>query len=264
MLNKLSVLFQRITDKLSMEVEIMLEIKNFSKFYGNKKVVENLSISVQSGDIYGFIGANGAGKTTTIKAIVGIHDFENGSITIDGHSIKEEPIICKKMMAYIPDNPDLYEHLTGFQYINFIADLFEVSTEMRRERIQRYGDLFGMTKNLSGMISSYSHGMKQKTAIISALVHSPKLLILDEPFVGLDPKATFLLKKIMHECVSEGGAIFFSTHVLDVAEKLCNKIAIMKNGKLIASGNTEEVKGNKSLETFFMEVQDNEQNLDIN
>ena len=236
----------------------MLEIKNFSKFYGNKKAVENLSISVQSGDIYGFIGANGAGKTTTIKAIVGIHDFENGSITIDGHSIKEEPVICKKMMAYIPDNPDLYEHLTGFQYINFIADLFEVSTEMRRERIQRYGDLFGMTKNLSGMISSYSHGMKQKTAIISALVHSPKLLILDEPFVGLDPKATFLLKKIMHECVSEGGAIFFSTHVLDVAEKLCNKIAIMKNGKLITSGNTEEVKGNKSLETFFMEVQDNE------
>ena len=249
---------------MSMEIEIMLEIKNFSKFYGNKKVVENLSISVQPGDIYGFIGANGAGKTTTIKAIVGIHDFENGSITIDGHSIKEEPVICKKMMAYIPDNPDLYEHLTGFQYINFIADLFEVSTEMRRERIQRYGDLFGMTKNLSGMISSYSHGMKQKTAIISALVHSPKLLILDEPFVGLDPKATFLLKKIMHECVSDGGAIFFSTHVLDVAEKLCNKIAIIKNGKLIASGNTEEVKGNKSLETFFMEVQDNEQNLDIN
>ena len=242
----------------------MLEINNFSKFYGDKKVVDNLSISVQSGDIYGFIGANGAGKTTTIKAVVGIHDFENGSITIDGHSIKGEPVICKKMMAYIPDNPDLYEHLTGFQYINFIADLFEVSTEMRRERIQRYGDLFGMTKNLSGMISSYSHGMKQRTAIISALVHSPKLLILDEPFVGLDPKATFLLKKIMHECVSDGGAIFFSTHVLDVAEKLCNKIAIIKNGKLIASGNTEEVKGNKSLETFFMEVQDNEQNLDIN
>ena len=249
---------------MSMEIEIMLEIKNFSKFYGNKKVVENLSISVQPGDIYGFIGANGAGKTTTIKAIVGIHDFENGSITIDGHSIKEEPVICKKMMAYIPDNPDLYEHLTGFQYINFIADLFEVSTEMRRERIQRYGDLFEMTKTLSGIISSYSHGMKQRTAIISALVHSPKLLILDEPFVGLGPKATFLLKKIMHECVSDGGAIFFSTHVLDVAEKLCNKIAIIKNGKLIASGNTEEVKGNKSLETFFMEVQDNEQNLDIN
>ena len=238
----------------------MLEIKNFSKFYGNKKTVENLSISVQSGDIYGFIGANGAGKTTTIKAVVGIHDFENGSITIDGHSIKEEPVICKKMMAYIPDNPDLYEHLTGFQYINFIADLFEVSTEIRKERIRKYSDLFEMTEHLSRMISSYSHGMKQRTAIISALVHSPKLLILDEPFVGLDPKATFLLKKIMHECVSDGGAIFFSTHVLDVAEKLCNKIAIIKNGKLIASGNTEEVKGNKSLETFFMEVQDNEQN----
>ena len=260
----------------------MLEINHCSKFYGDKKVVDNLSISVQSGDIYGFIGANGAGKTTTIKAVLGIHDFENGSITIDGHSIKEEPVICKKMMAYIPDNPDLYEHLTGFQYINFIADLFEVSTEMRRERIQRYGDLFGisteirrerirkysdlfeMTKHLSGMISSYSHGMKQRTAIISALVHSPKLLILDEPFVGLDPKAAFLLKKVMHECVSDGGAIFFSTHVLDVAEKLCNKIAIIKNGKLIASGNIEEVKGDKTLETFFMEVQDNEQNLDTN
>ena len=242
----------------------MLEINNFSKFYGDKKVVDNLSISVQSGDIYGFIGANGAGKTTTIKAVLGIHDFENGSITIDGHSIKEEPVICKKMMAYIPDNPDLYEHMTGFQYINFIADLFEISTEIRRERIRKYSDLFEMTNHLSGMISSYSHGMKQRTAIISALVHSPKLLILDEPFVGLDPKAAFLLKKVMHECVSDGGAIFFSTHVLDVAEKLCNKIAIIKNGKLIASGNTEEVKGNKSLETFFMEVQDNEQNLDIN
>ena len=238
----------------------MLEIKNFSKFYGNKKAVENLSISVQSGDIYGFIGANGAGKTTTIKAVVGIHDFENGSITIDGHSIKEDAVICIKMMAYIPDNPDLYEHMTGFQYINFIADIFEISTEIRRERIQRYSALFEMTEHLSGMISSYSHGMKQRTAIISALVHSPKLLILDEPFVGLDPKAAFLLKKVMHECVSDGGAIFFSTHVLDVAEKLCNKIAIIKNGKLIASGNTEEVKGNKSLETFFMEVQDNEQN----
>ena len=242
----------------------MLEINNFSKFYGDKKVVDNLSISVQSGDIYGFIGANGAGKTTTIKAVLGIHDFENGSIMIDGHSIKKEPVICKKMMAYIPDNPDLYEHMTGFQYINFIADLFEISTEIRRERIRKYSDLFEMTNHLSGMISSYSHGMKQRTAIISALVHSPKLLILDEPFVGLDPKAAFLLKKVMHECVSDGGAIFFSTHVLDVAEKLCNKIAIIKNGKLIARGNTEEVKGDKTLETFFMEVQDNEQTLDTN
>ena len=171
----------------------MLEIKNFSKFYGDKKVVDNLSISVQSGDIYGFIGANGAGKTTTIKAVVGIHDFEGGSITVGGHSIKSQPVICKKMMAYIPDNPDLYEHLTGFQYINFIADLFEVSTEIRKERIQKYSDLFEMTKYLSGLISSYSHGMKQRTAIISALVHDPKLFILDEPFVGLDPKAAFCL-----------------------------------------------------------------------
>ena len=236
----------------------MLEIKNFSKSYGEKKVVDSLSISVQPGDIYGFIGANGAGKTTTIKAVVGIHDFEDGSITINGHSIKEEPVICKKMMAYIPDNPDLYEHMTGLQYINFIADLFEIPTKIRRERIQKYGDLFDMTEYLSGLISSYSHGMKQRTAIISALVHSPKLLILDEPFVGLDPKATFLLKKIMRECVSDGGAIFFSTHVLDVAEKLCNKIAIIKNSKLIASGNTGDVKGAESLEAFFMEVQDNE------
>lgn len=236
----------------------MLEIKNFSKSYGDKKVVDNLSISVQPGDIYGFIGANGAGKTTTIKAVVGIHDFEDGSIIINGHSIKEEPVICKKMMAYIPDNPDLYEHMTGLQYINFIADLFEIPTKIRRERIQNYGDLFDMTEHLSGLISSYSHGMKQRTAIISALVHSPKLLILDEPFVGLDPKATFLLKKIMHECVSDGGAIFFSTHVLDVAEKLCNKIAIIKNGKLVASGNTGDIKGNESLEAFFMEVQGNE------
>lgn len=236
----------------------MLEIKNFSKSYGDKKVVDNLSTSVQPGDIYGFIGANGAGKTTTIKAVVGIHDFEDGSIIINGYSIKEEPVICKKMMAYIPDNPDLYEHMTGLQYINFIADLFEIPTKIRRERIQKYGDLFDMTEHLSEIISSYSHGMKQRTAIISALVHSPKLLILDEPFVGLDPKATFLLKKIMHECVSDGGAIFFSTHVLDVAEKLCNKIAIIKNGKLIASGNTRDVKGDESLEAFFMEVQDNE------
>ena len=240
----------------------MLEIKNFSKFYGNKKVVDNLSISVQSGDIYGFIGANGAGKTTTIKAVVGIHDFEGGSITVGGHSIKSQSVICKKMMAYIPDNPDLYEHLTGFQYINFIADLFEVSTEIRKERIQKYSDLFEMTKYLSGLISSYSHGMKQRTAIISALVHDPKLFILDEPFVGLDPKAAFCLKSIMHEFVSNGGAVFFSTHVLEVAEKLCNKIAIIKNGKLIASGNIGDVKGDKSLEAFFMEVEDNEKNVD--
>lgn len=236
----------------------MLEIKNFSKSYGNKKVVEDLSIFVEAGDIYGFIGGNGAGKTTTIKAVVGIHDFDIGDIKIEGLSIKDEMIACKKIMAYIPDNPDLYEHLTGFQYINFIADLYEVSNKERKDKIQKYGDLFEMTNNLSNIISSYSHGMKQRLAIISALIHSPKLLILDEPFVGLDPKATFLLKNIMHEFVIDGGAIFFSTHVLEVAEKLCNKIAIIKNGRLVASGYTEEVKGNQSLESYFMEVQSHE------
>lgn len=234
----------------------MLEIKNLTKSYSEqKKAVDDLSLSIEPGDIYGFIGANGAGKTTTIKAAAGIHDFDNGSICIGGHSIKEEPIICKKMMAYMPDNPDLYEHLTGYQYISFIADLFDIPNEERRAKIQKYGCLFEMTGNLANIISSYSHGMKQRTAIISALVHSPKLLILDEPFVGLDPKATFALKQVMQECVSAGGAIFFSTHILDVAEKLCNKIAIIKGGKLIVSGSTETVKGNQSLESFFMEVQ---------
>ena len=240
----------------------MFQVENITVNYGMIQAVRGVSFEVNQGEIVALIGANGAGKTTTIKAVVGIHDFEDGSIIINGHSIKEEPVICKKMMAYIPDNPDLYEHMTGLQYINFIADLFEIPTKIRRERIQNYGDLFDMTEHLSGIISSYSHGMKQRTAIISALVHSPKLLILDEPFVGLDPKATFLLKKIMHECVSDGGAIFFSTHVLDVAEKLCNKIAIIKNGKLIASGNIGDVKGDKSLEAFFMEVEDNEKIVD--
>lgn len=234
----------------------MLEIENFTKSYTQKiKAVDSLSLSVAPGDIYGFIGANGAGKTTTIKAITGIHDFDSGSITICGHSIQKEPLICKKMMAYLPDNPDLYEHLTGFQYINFIADLFQVSTAVRREKIQRYCDLFEMTKDLDHLISSYSHGMKQRTAIISALIHSPKLLILDEPFVGLDPKAAFALKQVMQECVLEGGAIFFSTHILDVAEKLCNKIAVIQSGKLIANGNLADVIGNQSLEAFYMEVQ---------
>ncbi len=234
----------------------MLEIENFTKSYTQKiKAVDSLSLSVEPGDIYAFIGANGAGKTTTIKAITGIHDFDSGSITICGHSIKKEPLICKKMMAYLPDNPDLYEHLTGFQYINFIADLFQVSTAARKEKIQRYCDLFEMTKDLDYLISSYSHGMKQRTAIISALVHSPKLFILDEPFVGLDPNAAFALKQVMQECVLEGGAIFFSTHILDVAEKLCNKIAVIQSGKLIANGNLADVIGNQSLEAFYMEVQ---------
>ena len=236
----------------------MLEIKNFSKSYGDKKVVDNLSISVQPGDIYGFIGANGAGKTTTIKAVVGIHDFEDGSIIINGHSIKEEPVICKKMMAYIPDNPDLYEHMTGIQYINFIADLFEIPTKIRKERIQKYGDLFDMTDHLSGIISSYSHGMKQRLALIAALLHEPELLILDEPFVGLDPKGAYYFKQIMRELASQGHAIFFSTHVLEVAEELCNKIAILQKGRLVANGRTSEVKGTSSLEQVFMELQEDD------
>jgi len=234
----------------------ILEIKNLTKIYSNKKkAIDNLTLSIEAGDIFGFIGANGAGKTTTLKAVVGIHSFDEGEIIIGSHSIKKDPLSCKAMLAYIPDNPDLYEHLTGYQYIHFIADLYNVSTSRRAQAIKEYGDLFEMTPNLGNVISSYSHGMKQRTAIIAALVHSPKLLILDEPFVGLDPKATFLLKQVMQECVSNGGAIFFSTHVLDVAEKLCNKIAVIKAGKLIASGPTEEVKGNQSLETFFMEVE---------
>lgn len=235
----------------------MLNIKNFSKTYnGKKKAVDDLSLTIEQGDIYGFIGANGAGKTSTIKAVVGIHDFESGSIDICGHSIKKEPLLCKSMLAYIPDNPDLYEHLTGYQYINFIADLFQVSDTERTEKVKQYGELFEMTDSLGNIIASYSHGMKQRTAIISALVHSPKLLILDEPFVGLDPKAAFTLKQVMRELTANGGAIFFSTHVLDVAEKLCNKLAIIKSGKLIASGLTEAVKGNQSLENYFMEIQD--------
>lgn len=234
----------------------ILEIKNLTKIYNSKrKAVDSLTLSIEAGDIFGFIGANGAGKTTTLKAVAGIHDFDEGKISIGGHSIKKDPIACKSILAYIPDTPDLYEHLTGYQYINFIADLYNITTLQRTLAIKKYSDLFEMTPNLENVISSYSHGMKQRTAIISALVHSPKLLILDEPFVGLDPKATFLLKQVMQECVSNGAAIFFSTHVLDVAEKLCNKVAIIKAGRLIANGPVETVKGNQSLEDFFMEVQ---------
>ncbi|NGP46470.1 ABC transporter ATP-binding protein [Bacillaceae bacterium SIJ1] len=235
----------------------MLEIKNLTKMYGQqKKAVDNLSLTIKAGDIFGFIGGNGAGKTSTIKAVVGIHQIDHGDILIDGHSMKKQPLVCKKMMAYIPDHPDLYEHLTGYQYINFIADLYNIPTAERVEKTRKYSELFEMTANLGNIISTYSHGMKQRTNIIAAMVHSPKLLILDEPFVGLDPKAVFSLKQVMQDCVSNGGAIFFSTHVLDVAEKLCNKIAIIKQGKLVASGLTEHVKGAHSLEAFFMEVQD--------
>ena len=223
-------------------------------YKGGKSAVKDLSLSVKPGDIYGFIGHNGAGKTSTIKCVVGIQDFEEGEITIDGVSIKENPMYCKESLAYIPDNPDLYEYLTGIQYLNFVADIFRLSKKDREERIKKEAEAFEITAALGDLISSYSHGMKQKLAIIGALIHRPKLLILDEPFVGLDPKATLVLKNRMHAMCEEGTAIFFSTHVLDVAEKLCNKVAIIKGGELIAAGDTKELVQGESLESVFMEV----------
>ncbi|MEA4853177.1 MAG: ABC transporter ATP-binding protein [Christensenella sp.] len=235
----------------------MLEIKNLTKSYkGGKKAVDDLSITVEDGDIYGFIGHNGAGKTTTIKAVVGILDFDSGEIKIDGMSIKEHPVECKKITAYIPDNPDIYESLTGIQYLNFIGDIFEIPAQKREQMIAHYAELFEITANLGDLISSYSHGMKQKLVLISALIHKPKLLVLDEPFVGLDPKAAHTVKQLMREMCDNGSAIFFSTHVLEVAEKLCDKIAIIKNGKLLRAGNIEEVKGDESLEDVFLELID--------
>lgn len=238
--------------------DIMLEIKNYSKSYGNKKAADNICLSVDAGDIFGFIGHNGAGKSTTIRAVVGVMDFEEGEIFIDGHSVKNEPLECKKVTAYIPDNPDLYEHLTGIQYLNFIADVFKIDSENRASLIKKYADMFEITSSLGDPISSFSHGMKQKLAIISALLHNPKLLVLDEPFVGLDPKAALTLKNIMKDLCAKGSAVFFSTHVLEVAEKLCNKIAIIKDGKIVACGKTEELVGDKSLEEVFMEVVEND------
>ena len=234
----------------------MLEIQHLTKHYkGSNKGVTDISLSVEAGDIYAFIGHNGAGKTTTLKCVVGIHGFEKGEIRINGISIKENPLLCKKQFAYIPDNPDLYEYLTGIQYLNFIADIFEVPEAERNGRIEKYAEEFGITAALGDLISSYSHGMKQKLAIISALVHQPKLLILDEPFVGLDPQAAVSLKQMMRELCENGGAIFFSTHVLDVAEKLCNKVAIIKDGVLVKNGAMEEiVKHGASLEDIFMSV----------
>ena len=233
----------------------MLEIKNFSKSYSNDKiVVDDISLKVDNGDIFGFVGHNGAGKTTTIKSIVGILSFEKGDILIDGISIKDNPIACKKNIAYIPDNPDLYDHLKGIEYLNFIADVYGISVEKREELIKKYADIFEITKNLGDIISSYSHGMKQKLAIISALIHEPKLYILDEPFVGLDPKATHLLKEIMKEKCKEGCPFFFSTHILEVAEKLCNKIAIIKEGKIVISGEMKKIVKDKSLEDIFLEL----------
>ncbi|OJU09710.1 MAG: ABC transporter [Clostridiales bacterium 43-6] len=235
----------------------MLEIINFSKSYtGGKPAVSNLNLKVMPGDIYGFIGHNGAGKTTTIKAAVGILNFKDGDIKINGMSIKETPLECKKLLAYIPDNPDLYESMKGIKYLNFIADIYEVSLQERESKIKYYADAFELTSSLNDSISSYSHGMKQKLALISAFIHSPKLLVLDEPFVGLDPIAAHTLKGFMKELTQNGGSIFFSTHVLEVAEKLCNKIAIIKDGKLISQGYMDEVKGDSSLEEIFLELSD--------
>ena len=233
----------------------MLNISHLTKTYGEKKAVDDLSLHIAPSEIYGFIGHNGAGKTTPIKAVVGILQFDEGEITIDGVSVKDDPIACKKKIAYIPDNPDLYDFMSGIKYLNFVADIFGVSAEDRRERIKKYADMFELTDDLAQPISAYSHGMKQKLAIISAWLHEPKLIIMDEPFVGLDPKASFLLKEMMREVCEDGGAIFFSTHVLEVAEKLCDKVAIIKGGKLIRSGTMEEVKGDDSLEEVFLELE---------
>ncbi len=232
----------------------MLSIEHLTKSFGDTRAVDDLSLHVAPGDIYGFIGHNGAGKTTTLRSVAGILAFDSGTIRIAGHDLLDEPILCKRQMAYIPDNPDLYEHLTGIQYLNYVADIYDVSAADREARIRRYGDALEMTPRLNDLIGACSHGMKQKIAIISALIHAPKLLLLDEPFVGLDPKAAFTLKSLMHELTNEGSAIFFSTHVLEVAEKLCNKIAIIKNGRLIASGDMDAVKGDHSLEDLFLEL----------
>lgn len=238
----------------------MLTINQFSKtFKGGKKAVDNLSLEIQGGDIYGFIGHNGAGKTTTIKAVAGILEFEQGSIYIDNVSIKEDPIGCKMKMAYIPDNPDIYEFLTGIKYLNFICDIYNVPKDVRANKIKYYGDLFEITGNLGDLVSSYSHGMKQKLVLIAAFLHEPKLLILDEPFVGLDPKAALTVKNLMKDLCAKGSAIFFSTHVLEVAQKLCNKIAIIKQGKLVVSGPIDTILGDNDLEAVFMEVSENVQ-----
>ncbi len=232
----------------------MLRIEHLTKKYGEKKAVDDLSLHIQKGEIYGFIGHNGAGKTTTIKACCGILAFDEGEIFIDGTSVKADPLTCKKKLAYIPDNPDLYEFLSGIKYLNFIADVFRVDKETREAKIKELADTFEITADLAQPVSAYSHGMKQKLAIIAAFIHSPELIIMDEPFVGLDPKAAHILKQMMRKHCDEGGAIFFSTHVLEVAEKLCDKVAIIKQGKLVASGTMEEVKGDESLESVFLEL----------
>lgn len=233
----------------------MLKIEHLTKKYSEKKAVDDLSLHIQSGEIYGFIGHNGAGKTTTLKSVAGILQFDEGMITINGNSIKDDPLKCKQELAYIPDNPDLYEFMSGIMFLNFVGDIFAISAEERQEKIRRYADLFELTGDLAQPIAAYSHGMKQKLAVISAWLHSPKLIVMDEPFVGLDPKAAHLLKEMMREHCDNGGAIFFSTHVLEVAEKLCDKVAIIKQGRLIKAGTMEEVKGDDSLEEVFLELE---------
>jgi len=233
----------------------MIEIKNVTKSYNEKKAVDNISFNVNDGEIFAFIGHNGAGKTTLIKAIVGIHDFEEGDILINGKSIKQNPIECKKQMAFVPDNPELYENMKAIDFINFICDMYEVEQEKREKNIKKYAKLFEIEDNLNDTINSFSHGMKQKIALISALAHEPKILIMDEPFVGLDPKAVFDIKEIMNEMIRQGKIIFFSTHILDVAEKLCSRVAIIKKGQLVKVGSMDEIKGDKSLESVFLELE---------
>lgn len=237
----------------------MLRIEHLTKTYGDHKAVDDLSLHIQPGEIYGFIGHNGAGKTTTLKSVAGILTFDKGEIYVNGMSMAEHPIEAKQIMAYIPDNPDIYEFMTAIQYLNFIADIYGVSQADRTMRIRKYGDMFELTDKLAQNVNSYSHGMKQKLAVMGALIHAPKLILMDEPFVGLDPKAAFLLKETMREICDDGGAIFFSTHVLDVAEKLCDKVAIIKQGRLIRSGTMEEVKGDESLESVFLELEEAKQ-----
>ena len=235
----------------------MIEIKNVTKSYGNKVAIQNISFTINDGDLFAFIGHNGAGKTTLIKAMVGIHDFDEGDILIDGMSIKDNPVECKKLMAFVPDNPETYEHMKAIDYINFICDMYDIDTETREKNIRKYSKLFEMEDKLNDTIDSYSHGMKQKIVLISALAHNPKILIMDEPFVGLDPKAVFDIKEVLNEMVKEKKIVFYSTHILDVAEKLCSRVAIIKNGKLVKSGSMKEIKGDKSLEKVFMELEEN-------
>ena len=234
----------------------MLHIEHLTKLYGEKKAVDDLTLAIAPGEIYGFIGHNGAGKTTTLKSVAGILRFDGGEIVIDGHSVKEEPLLCKQRIAYIPDNPDLYDFMTGIQFLNFIADIFGIDTETREARIAEYSGAFELTEDLAQPISAYSHGMRQKLAMISAWIHEPKLILMDEPFVGLDPKASHLLKTMMRAHCDGGGAIFFSTHVLEVAEKLCDRVAIIKGGRLVKAGTMDEVKGDASLESVFLELED--------